>query len=46
MHTSKTDRDNHGLGIGNVKRSVEKYDGSIVMRCEKGKFRTVIIINI
>jgi len=45
-YTSKLDKDKHGLGINNVKRTVEKYSGTMVMRCEKGKFRTIIVINI
>ena len=45
-YTSKSDKNNHGLGINNVKRTVEKYDGTMVMSCEEGKFRTIIVINI
>lgn len=45
-YTSKADKNNHGLGINNVKRTVEKYNGTMVMSCENDKFRTIIVINI
>ena len=42
-YTSKKDKKNHGFGIDNVRKTVEKYNGNIVMGIEDGKFRTVII---
>jgi len=42
-YTSKSDKDNHGFGIGNVRRTVEKYDGRMIMGIEDGVFKTVII---
>ena len=42
-YTSKKDKKNHGFGIDNVRKTVEKYNGNMVMGVEDGKFRTVII---
>lgn len=42
-YTSKKDKKNHGFGIDNVRKTVEKYSGNMVMGVEDGKFRTVII---
>ena len=44
--TSKGDKDNHGIGLQNVKRIVEKYNGKYVIKTEKGKFITEIYIKI
>lgn len=38
LPTSKSDRKNHGLGSGNVKKTVEKYHGSLEYTCEDGWF--------
>lgn len=44
--TFKADKENHGFGIGNIKRTVEKYGGHMVMKNSKGMFQTVIIISV
>lgn len=42
--SSKEDKENHGYGLKNVKQSVEKCDGTISFKAEKGKFFTDIFI--
>lgn len=42
-YTSKADKKNHGFGIDNVQKTVDKYNGNMVMGVEDGRFRTVII---
>lgn len=36
--------ENHGLGLGNVKRIVDKYDGTVVMECDNGRFDIDVIM--
>lgn len=40
--TSKRDKDNHGIGSQNVKEAVQKYDGTIIYKCEDGWFEVKI----
>ena len=40
--TSKRDKDNHGIGSKNVKEAVQKYDGTIIYKCEDGWFEVKI----
>ena len=42
-YTSKKDKTNHGFGVGNIRDTVEKYDGNMVMSAEDGIFETVIV---
>jgi len=42
--TTKEDNVNHGLGLGNVERTVKKYDGSIEFECKEGLFEVEIIL--
>ena len=44
-YTSKADKENHGFGISNIRKVVEKYGGSMLMGSENGKFRTIIVID-
>lgn len=36
--------ENHGLGLDNIKRIVEKYDGTMVMECDGGRFDVDVIM--
>ena len=36
---------NHGMGLLNVRRSVEKYDGNIKLKVEDKKFIVDIFLN-
>lgn len=36
--------ENHGLGLDNIKRIVEKYDGTMVMECDGGQFDVDVIM--
>jgi sensor histidine kinase regulating citrate/malate metabolism len=36
--------ENHGYGLDNVKRIVDKYDGSMVIECGNGKFEVDVAI--
>ncbi|MDO5381394.1 MAG: ATP-binding protein [Eubacteriales bacterium] len=36
--------DNHGLGLDNVKRIVDKYYGTMVMECDDGRFDVDVIM--
>lgn len=40
--TTKSNMKNHGIGMENVRESVEKYSGTLDMREENGKFLTMI----
>ncbi len=42
--TQKTDENNHGIGLENVKRVVEKYHGTLEMNAEDQNFRTKILL--
>ena len=33
LKTSKIDKENHGFGLKNIERIVEKYDGQILLNC-------------
>lgn len=44
--TSKVDKDNHGIGLQNVKRIVEKYNGKYTIETGEGRFITEIYIKI
>ena len=36
--TSKTDRENHGIGLVNVRRAAEKYNGYVDLQCDDRTF--------
>lgn len=44
--TTKTeDADRHGIGLENIKETVEKYDGSCVIRHDEKNFKVAILIS-
>ncbi len=46
LETTKEDASNHGIGLGNVRRIVEKYQGEMELLCENGSMDTDIIMYI
>lgn len=42
IKTSKKDTENHGFGIGNIKRTAEKYNGFVRLSCSDTEFSIVI----
>lgn len=42
--TTKADKTAHGIGIRNVRETIRKYNGSCVMKHDKNKFWSVIVI--
>lgn len=42
IKTSKKDTENHGFGIGNIKRIAEKYKGFVRLSCSDTEFSIVI----
>ncbi len=44
--TIKADKDNHGIGLSNTKKIVEKYNGKYQIKTEKGRFITQIYLKI
>lgn len=44
IRTSKNDKENHGFGLKNIRRIVDKYNGEISISCEKHIFKVDIII--
>lgn len=42
--TSKADKDNHGIGMKNIRRVVEKYNGEILIENENNTFRISILL--
>ncbi|MDE6951120.1 MAG: GHKL domain-containing protein [Lachnospiraceae bacterium] len=44
--TTKEDAPNHGIGLGNVRRIIEKYHGDMDLVCENGCMETDIIMYI
>jgi len=45
IHSTKSDKANHGFGLINVKRAVDKYNGELKMLCKDGLFTTEIILH-
>ena len=44
--TTKTkEADRHGIGLENIKETVEKYDGSCVIKHDKNNFKVAILIH-
>ena len=46
LETTKEDAPNHGIGLRNVRRIIEKYHGDMDLICEDGKFEADIIMYI
>ncbi len=46
LETTKEDGPNHGIGLGNVRRIIEKYHGDMDLVCEDGCMETDIIMYI
>lgn len=46
LETTKEDAPNHGIGLSNVRRIVEKYHGEMELVCENGKLEADIIMYI
>lgn len=46
LETTKEDAPNHGIGLGNVRRIIEKYHGDMDLICENGNMETDIIMYI
>lgn len=44
-YTSKQNKEEHGFGVNNIRKCIEKYGGKIFMTCDKGIFRTLIVVN-
>ena len=44
LETTKTDRENHGIGLNSVRRIVEKYHGDMELFCENGSMEVDIIM--
>lgn len=44
LETTKEDAPNHGIGLSNVRRIIEKYHGDMDMICENGKLEADIIM--
>lgn len=42
--TTKKDKKKHGIGLANVRRSVERNNGTCVLRCEEGWFYVSAVI--
>lgn len=44
LKTTKEDAPNHGIGLRNVRRIIEKYHGDMDLICENGKFEADIMM--
>ena len=44
--TSKADKQLHGYGVRNIRKTVEKYGGMTRLSCENGVFRLEMILSI
>lgn len=44
--TNKTDKDNHGLGLYSIKRTIQKYNGLCVISCNNNIFSISITLSI
>lgn len=45
IKTTKSDKENHGMGITNISNVVKKYDGNYVFSCTNGYFTSTVMIN-
>lgn len=46
IKTSKSDTLNHGIGLRNVRKTAEKYSGTLLLSCENNVFRADCRMNI
>lgn len=44
--TTKDDGENHGIGLKSIKKTVEKYNGDMMLRCENLVFYLIVKLNI
>ena len=44
--TTKEDKQLHGYGVRNIRRTVEYYGGMLRMSCEDGQFRLEMIMGL
>ena len=44
LNTSKPDPKNHGLGLLSVNKIVDKYSGSLILKCQDGIFEASIML--
>lgn len=44
LQTDKPDRRNHGLGLRSVEETVEKYEGSLSLEYQDGRFEAAVIL--
>lgn len=44
IHTTKQDQENHGYGLKSIKKSAEKYGGTLEIQQEEGKFTLFLYI--
>lgn len=42
VRTTKSDAKNHGIGIGNIRKAAQKYNGYADISCDKNEFRIEI----
>ncbi len=45
FETEKGDKENHGIGIGNIKRIIKKYDGILDYEIEAEEITTKVLLN-
>lgn len=45
IQTTKSDKENHGMGITNISNVVKKYDGNYVFSCTNGYFTSTVMIS-
>lgn len=44
VHTTKPDQEMHGFGLGNIKRKVQEYCGSVDISCTQAEFTIDIVM--
>lgn len=44
--TTKTDKEQHGMGLYNIENTVKKHDGQMKIKCENGFFELMITMKI
>ena len=44
--TTKTEKEQHGLGLYNIKSVVKKYNGQMKIKCENGMFELIITMKL
>ena len=44
IKTTKSDKENHGLGIGNIKKAVSNYGGAVNLSCTDSEFTLEILL--